>query len=64
MNLHDGFWADEYTSPDHISYIKQQYSARYQPPGETPITHPWKFDPVCPPSGWRYDPYYEMWIAQ
>jgi hypothetical protein len=58
----EGLWADQYQDSRLRSRIQTEYQARYQQQ-TTPLTHPWLFDPLNPPQGWRYDPYYEMWIT-
>lgn len=60
--LTEGVFADEYANTTVRMTIAQQYRNRFPEPMETPVTHPWKFDPLNPPQGWRYDPYYELWI--
>jgi hypothetical protein len=62
INLIESLSADQYTDLGQQCYIRDQYQKRYPTPVETPVTHPWKFDPLNPPQGWRYDPYYELWI--
>jgi hypothetical protein len=60
--LIEGWYADQYS--DHVTkdYISREYQSRHQYQ-ETPLTHPWLFDPLAPPQGWRYDPYYECWLT-
>lgn len=61
--LTEGLWADEYSDSTVRDQIKTQYLQRhpaYRRP--TPLTHPELFDPLRPPQGWRYDPYYETWF--
>jgi hypothetical protein len=62
--LAEGSFADQYTDPELRKKISNRYQQRFQDPGITPYTHPWQFDPLNPPTGWRYDPYYEMWISK
>lgn len=63
--LIEGRWADEYPELEvdgpRIG-IRQAYRLRWTPPEPTPASHPWLYDPCIPPQGWRYDPYYELWI--
>jgi len=59
-DLIEGQWADQYTDFKHRDRISSEYQRRYCP-RPTPITHPEQFDPLNPPSGYRYDPYYEIW---
>lgn len=54
-------WADEYTAPEYLKYIREQYRLKHAPV-KTPLTHPQDYDPINPPHGWRYDPYYECWV--
>jgi hypothetical protein len=58
--LVEGAWADQY-SEQQQDHIRQQYLARWRSV-PTPESHPWLFDPCEPPVGWRYDPYYELWV--
>lgn len=46
--------------------LRQQVGCRYNElyrPESTPHTHPENYDPLDPPAGWAYDPYYEIWIT-
>ena len=61
-NLVEGVYADQYQDDDLQLKIRSEYRARWIKPAETPLTHPWLFDPCAPPPNWRYDPYYETWI--
>jgi hypothetical protein len=58
--LIEGRWADEYLDPAQRDRISREYQLRYRPL-PTPITHPEQYDPLDPPRGYRYDPYYEIW---
>ena len=60
--IFDVGYADEYVDAKDRAQIQQRYQARWQPPVMTPNTHPWLYDPLQPPLGWRYDAYYELWI--
>ena len=64
VDLIEGWMADEYDNADDRIYIVGKYNERYPFPVETPQTHPWKYDPLTPPSGWRYDPYCEIWLME
>jgi hypothetical protein len=57
----EGPWADQITDSALREQIQTEYRQRYckQP---TPLTHPEQYDPLDPPQGWRYDPYYEIWV--
>jgi hypothetical protein len=57
----EGLYADQYTNSEMRDQISSRYKERHQP-HTTPLTHPWLFDPLNPPTDWRYDPYYELWI--
>jgi hypothetical protein len=57
-------YADQYREPQTRQKILEAYQRRWREPSITPDTHPWLFNPLDPPAGWRYDPYYEMWIQQ
>jgi len=59
--LIDGMYADEYTDENTRSMIVREYQQRYSPKMTTQ-THPEFYNPLDPPSGWRYDPYYELWV--
>jgi hypothetical protein len=65
--LVEGLYADEYPDCDSGSQraqIREEYRQRWPRPDmdPTPLSHPWLFDPCDPPEGWRYDPYYELWL--
>lgn len=60
--LVEGVYADQYTGSAIQQEIKEKYVKRFPNPVQTPQTHPWKYDPLTPPTGWRYDPYYEIWL--
>ena len=60
--LYEGLTAEQYTDPETRAKIAQDYAVRWRPK-TTPGTHPELFDPLVPPQGWRYDPYYECWIT-
>jgi hypothetical protein len=59
--LIEGWYADQYPDPAIQLRIREKYQQRWcsEP---TPETKPELFDPLTPPAGWRYDPYYECWI--
>ncbi len=57
----EGPMAHEITDESIKTLIVENYNKRYRPE-ITPYTHPENFDPLNPPSGWAYDPYYECWI--
>lgn len=58
--LVEGLWADQYSLAAQAK-IKQDYDRRWcRLPN--PETNPELYDPLQPPQGWRYDPYYELWI--
>jgi hypothetical protein len=61
MIIHESIWADEYADKNLRSYIREEYKKRHMLE-LTPLTHPQKYDPCRPPNGWRYDPYYEIWL--
>lgn len=60
--LYEGLTAEQYTDPRIRAQIASDYHRRWRPK-PTPSTHPELFDPLAPPQGWRYDPYYECWIT-
>ena len=60
--LVEGVYADQYTDPQVRDQIAVRYRDRWTQPRPTPATAPWLFDPLAPPRGWCYDPYYEIWI--
>ena len=60
--IYDGPMAHEYTDPRALSYIEQRYREVHPFPEQNPFTHPWLFNPVNPPQGFAWDPYYECWI--
>jgi hypothetical protein len=59
----EGVYADQYHEPLRTT-IRQEYQQRYTLSEPTPLTAPHLFDPCEPPAGWRYDPYYELWIEE
>lgn len=59
--FYEGWTADQYTCPELKSRIIKRYKELYNKK-ETPVTHPEKYDPLNPPSGWKWDPCYECWI--
>ncbi len=59
----EGIYAHEYKDPSIQDKIKLQYKQRYMPTPD-PLSHPERFDPLNPPKGWAYDPYYEIWVRQ
>jgi len=63
-SLVEGVYADQYSQPEVRARIKEQYLKRWHPEHQpkTPLSHPWLFDPLNPPQGWIYDPYYELWL--
>lgn len=59
--LTEGMYADDYRCP----VIREQIQAAYKQSVTkkvSPLTAPEIYDPLDPPQGWRYDPYYELWI--
>ena len=59
--LIEGVYAHHYTNEEVRQKITQAYKEKYTPK-VTPLTNPEQYDPLNPPEGWVYDPYYEMWI--
>ena len=61
--LIEGWYADQYQDRGIRDRIQTEYQQLWcsEP---TPATKPELFDPLAPPSGWRYDPYYEIWTQQ
>ena len=59
--LIEGVYAHQYDNEEIKNQIRNQYIKTHTPK-VTPITDPLKFDPLNPPNGWVYDPYYEFWI--
>ena len=61
-SLVEGWTADQYRDPLTQAAILEAYRDKWiTPPPQTPITHPELYDPLAPPQGWKYDPYYELW---
>jgi hypothetical protein len=58
----EGMLAHTYSNKQQRQYILDEYKKTYPEPTESPLSHPWKFDPLNPPDGWGYDPYYEIWV--
>lgn len=62
-HLIEGVYADQYIDAEIRTSIRDRYQQRWDPVQlQTPDSHPQLFDPLQPPQGWRYDPYYEFWI--
>ena len=61
FDLDELTWADEYQDPLTRAAITEAYNRRFKPQ-PTPLTHPHLYDPLSPPMGYRYDPYYECWV--
>ena len=59
--LVEGMYAHNYTEESVRQQIAQDYKKKFTPI-VTPITHPEQYDPLNPPEGWMYDPYYELWL--
>lgn len=59
--LIEGVYAHHYTDEAVREQITRAYKEKYMP-AVTPLTNPELYDPLAPPAGWVYDPYYEMWI--
>jgi hypothetical protein len=59
--LIESMYANEYTDENTRSMIVREYQQRHSPI-MAPQTHPEFYNPLDPPPGWRYDPYYEIWI--
>jgi hypothetical protein len=59
--LYEGLTAEQYIDPEIRARITRDYALRWCPK-TTPGTKPELFDPLNPPEGWRYDPYYELWL--
>ena len=60
--LIEGRMADQYGCPFLRERIAQAYRLKFDQP-DTPITAPALFDPLNPPAGWSWDPYYEIWLS-
>ena len=60
-HLIEGKYADSYTDPKTMELIAIRYKERWIP-DPNPLSHPESYDPLDPPKGWRYDPFYETWI--
>lgn len=59
--LIEGMYAHNYTKESVRQMIAQDYKKKFTPI-VTPLTHPEQYDPLNPPAGWMYDPYYELWL--
>ena len=57
----EGVMAHEISDPELRKKIQQDYN-RLHKITPTPDTHPENYDPLNPPPGWAYDPYYELWL--
>lgn len=58
--LYEGLTAEQYIDAGIRAQIASDYNRRWRP-ATTPASNPELFDPLNPPQGWRYDPYYECW---
>jgi hypothetical protein len=58
----EGVLAHNYSDVSVRTKIMERYKTVYPFPVNTPATHPWLFDPLDPPEGWAWDPYYELWL--
>jgi hypothetical protein len=61
--IQEGVMAHEIKDEKLRLEIADNYNKLYRP-AMTPFTHPEKYDPLNPPKGWAYDPYYECWIQR
>jgi hypothetical protein len=59
--LIEGMYAHNYTNESVRQKIAQSYKEKFTPI-VTPLTNPEQYDPLHPPEGWMYDPYYEIWL--
>lgn len=57
----EGVYAHQYNNEDVRQRITRAYKAKYMP-SITPLTNPELYDPMNPPEGWAWDPYYELWL--
>lgn len=57
----EGVYAHQYNNEVVRQRITQAYKAKYMP-SITPLTNPELYDPMNPPEGWAWDPYYELWL--
>jgi hypothetical protein len=60
-DLIEGMYAHNYTNESVRQKIAQDYKKKFNPV-VSPLTNPEQYDPLNPPEGWMYDPYYELWI--
>ena len=61
--VYEGPMAHEYTDPEAREEITRRYKEHYNKP-ITPWVNPDKFDPLNPPEGWTFDPYYFIWYRK
>ena len=59
----EGRMAHEYTSDRDREEITRRYTEWFSNP-ITPYVNPERFDPLNPPEGWAFDPYYFVWIRK
>lgn len=57
----EGVLAHEYRDQATREAILTRYNEIHKP-APSPFTHPELFDPLNPPPGWGWDPYYESWV--
>ncbi len=58
---HEGMYAHQHKDNVLRERITSEYKEKYMPV-PTPLSHPELYDPLNPPKGWAYDPYYECWV--
>lgn len=59
--LIEGVYAHQYEDLEVRKEIQEKYKERWTLV-INPSTKPELYDPLNPPKGWIYDPYYELWI--
>lgn len=57
----EGIMAHELRDEALRQQVQHRYNELYRPE-PTPLTHPEQFDPLDPPRGYAWDPYYECWL--
>ena len=59
----EGHMAHEYVDIKEREEITHRYNEYYHNPA-TPLVNPERFDPLNPPKGWAWDPYYHIWLMR
>lgn len=62
---HDGIVEGPMAHEYHDTIVRENIRAKYydhHAKMKSPLTDPLEYDPLNPPAGWAWDPYYEIWV--